>query len=127
MAASGRDSAWGRGDHGVGSPGVPDAGARGCGDSRGRVDALTRRGLSRTATQIFGGTSGARRHGAPAAGFVSTFLDSADRTDDELERFLAPLRTGPAQEGGQEFLRVAYRHYLEVARTPPSDAVTSGC
>ena len=86
------------------------------------VNALTHRVLSRTATQIFDGNVTVLDDiGRQTARFVSTFLDPADRTDDELERFLAPLRTGPAHEGGQELLRVAYRHYLEVARTPPSD------
>ena len=88
----------------------------------GALNALTHRVLSGTATQIFGGNVTVLDDiGRQTARFVSTFLDPAKRTDDELERFLAPLRTGPTDEGGQELLRTAYRHYLEVARTPPSD------
>ena len=86
------------------------------------LNALIRRVLSRTSTQIFGGNVTVLDDiGRQTARFVSTFLDPADRTDDRLEQFLAPLRTGPAETGGQELLRTAYRHYLEVARTPPSD------
>ena len=86
------------------------------------LNALIHRVLSATATQIFGGNVTVLDDiGRQTARFVSTFLDPAARTDAELERFLAPLRTGPTDQGGQELLRTAYRHYLEVARTPPSD------
>ncbi len=86
------------------------------------LNALIRRVLSGTASQIFAGNVTVLDDiGRQTARFVSTFLDPARRTDDELERFLAPLRTGPTDEGGQELLRTAYRHYLEVARTPPCD------
>jgi hypothetical protein len=86
------------------------------------LNALTHHVLSRTATQIFGGNVTVLDDiGRQTARFVSTFLDPADRTDDRLEQFLAPLCTGPAEKGGQGLLRTAYRHYLEVARTPPSD------
>ena len=86
------------------------------------LNALIHRVLAATATQIFGGNVTVLDDiGRQTARFVSTFLDPAARTDAELERFLAPLRTGPTDQGGQELLRTAYRHYLEVARTPPSD------
>ena len=86
------------------------------------LNALIHRVLSGTATQIFGGNVTVLDDiGRQTARFVSTFLDPAKRTDAELERFLALLRTGPTDQGGQELLRTAYRHYLEVARTPASD------
>ncbi len=86
------------------------------------LNALTRRVLSRTAAEIFAGNVTVLDDiGRQTARFVAAFLDPAARTDEELERFLAPLRTGPTDSGGQQVLRSAYRHYLEVARTPASD------
>jgi hypothetical protein len=88
----------------------------------GVAHALIRRLLGRTATQIYGGNVTVLDDiGRQTARFVSTFLDPAGRTDERLEHFLAPLRTGPPEAGGQDLLRGAYRHYLEASRSPAGD------
>lgn len=88
----------------------------------GAAHALIRRVLGRTATQIYGGNVTVLDDiGRQTARFVATFLDPLDRTDERLAHFLASLRTGPPEAGGQDLLRGAYRHYLEASRSEAGD------
>ena len=53
--------------------------------------------------------------GRHSARFACMFARPADRTEDTLEEFLAPLSSVPSAQGGQSLLRQAYRQYFRAA------------
>jgi len=83
---------------------------------------LIRGALARAARQIFAGNVTVLDDiGRETARFVCAFSNPSERTETNLERWLQPLRRGPAEIGGQDLLREAYRHYFLAAASPPSD------
>ncbi|HWA70809.1 MAG TPA: hypothetical protein VG937_00670 [Polyangiaceae bacterium] len=49
------------------------------------------------------------------AEFSHAFSTPAGRSEEALERFLAKLASGPAEKGGQDCLKQAFRHYFQAS------------
>lgn len=76
-----------------------------------------RRAQSRSSAAILAGNvSVIDDVGRHSARFACMFARPEDRTEDTLEKFLAPLSSVPSAEGGQSGLRDAYRLYFRAAR-----------
>jgi hypothetical protein len=105
---------WRRGAGAAGRHAVLVAGGAGLGAAGGRgVGRLA----DRAAQSIFGGNATVLDDiGRQSARFLL-----ATGSDEAFAAFVAQLRPGPPEVGGQDLLRGAYRHYREAARTTDPD------
>jgi len=93
------------------------------GTTAGLLGATVERLVCRAAAQIFGGNATVLEDiGRQTARFLCALSSPhGDRETDRLEEFLSGLRPGPADSGGQELLRGAYRHYYAASREADRD------
>lgn len=95
-------------------------------DVRGRGNVVVRvagrRALARAAAQVLAGNVTVLDDiGRVSARFACAFAGEADADPQRLEAFLGGLEPGPAEAGGQDLLRDAFREYWRARHEPDAD------
>lgn len=84
---------------------------------------LVRRGQAEAAAAILAGNITVLDDiGRPTVRFVAAFHDRRTPDPERLRRFLASLRPGAAEAGGQDLLRRAFTHYYLARFAPDANA-----